>query len=230
MGGIVAYNLTSGDEKWKWTEDGTAYASPVVTKVDDTRVLVAETANNIVALNLPDGKLLWKTPFAVTGRMGYNAATPIVEGNTVIYAGSSRGAKAVKLEKSGDALTGKELWSNPEGSVQFNTPIAKDGLVFGISANDKLFCLGKDGKMAWSTQLTSGGGRNRGYGSVVDLGHVLMALNPSGELIVFEPSETAFKQLAKYKVAEGGTFAYPVVAGNRVFIKDKSAVTLWTIE
>ena len=28
-GGIVAYDLASGDQKWKWTGDGTAYASPM---------------------------------------------------------------------------------------------------------------------------------------------------------------------------------------------------------
>ena len=27
-GGIVAYDLATGDQKWKWTDDGTAYASP----------------------------------------------------------------------------------------------------------------------------------------------------------------------------------------------------------
>src|SRR5262249_10372504 len=29
-GGIVAYDLASGEEKWKWTGDGPAYASPVL--------------------------------------------------------------------------------------------------------------------------------------------------------------------------------------------------------
>jgi outer membrane protein assembly factor BamB len=224
-GGIIAYDLASGDEKWKWTEDGTAYASPVAMNLDGTKVLVAETANNIVALGLKDGKLLWKTPFAVKGR-GYNATTPIVAGNTVIYTGSGRGAKAVKLDKSGEALDGKEVWSNTQTSVQFNTPIVKNGLLFGISDKDNLFCLGKDGNTAWSTTLSG----RRGYGSVVDLGTVLMALTPSGQLVVFEPSETEFKQLAMYKLAEGGTYAYPVVAGNRVFVKDRDSLTLWMIE
>jgi len=49
-------------------------------------------------------------------------------------------------------------------------------------------------------------------------------------LIVFEPSDKEFKQLASYKVAESQTHAYPVIAGNRVFVKDQDSVTLWTIE
>jgi hypothetical protein len=69
-----------------------------------------------------------------------------------------------------------------------------------------------------------------GYGSIVDAGSVLLALTPSMELVVFEPNDKGFKQLAKYKVATTPTYAYPVVSGNRVFIKDGDSVTLWTID
>jgi hypothetical protein len=58
----------------------------------------------------------------------------------------------------------------------------------------------------------------------------MMALTPTGTLRVFEPSDKEYKELASYKVADDATYAYPVVSGNRIFIKDKDAVTLWTIE
>jgi len=72
-----------------------------------------------------------------------------------------------------------------------------------------------------------GGG---GYGSIVDAGPVLLALTPSAQLIVFEPGGKEFKQLASYKLSNTQTHAYPVVSGNRIFIKDKDAVILWTVE
>ncbi|HEV3079867.1 MAG TPA: hypothetical protein VGY66_08815, partial [Gemmataceae bacterium] len=77
-----------------------------------------------------------------------------------------------------------------------------------------------------------GGGRmggGGGYGSIVDAGPVLFALTPSSRLIVFEPNEKEFKQLASYKVADSQTYAYPVVAGNRIYVKDQDSVILWTI-
>ena len=72
-----------------------------------------------------------------------------------------------------------------------------------------------------------GGG---GFGSIVDAGSVLMALTPSEQLIVFEPSAKEFKQVASYKVANSPTHAYPVVSGNRIYVKDKDSVILWTID
>ena len=68
------------------------------------------------------------------------------------------------------------------------------------------------------------------YGAIVDAGSALFELSPNGQLLVFEPSAKEFKELAKYKVAKGDTYAYPVVSGNRIFVKDKNDVTLWTIE
>jgi outer membrane protein assembly factor BamB len=224
-GAIVAYDLANGAEKWKWTGDGTAYASPALLTVDGAKVIVAETAQNIVALGLADGKLLWQTPFPVKGR-GYNACTPIVDGQTVLYSGSGRGTWAVRVEKQGDKLTAKELWSNAENSVQYNTPVVKDGLVFGISERDSLFCISaQDGKTAWTAPIKGG----RGYGSVVDAGSVLLALTPASELVVYEPSGKELKQFASYKVAESATHAYPIVAGNRIFVKDREALTLWIL-
>ena len=74
------------------------------------------------------------------------------------------------------------------------------------------------------------GGARPGYGSIVDAGSVLLALTPHSQLIVFQPSNTEFKQIASYKVADSATYTYPIVAGNRIYIKDQDSVILWTIE
>lgn len=234
-GAIVAYDLATGKEKWKWTGDGTAYASPVLLPINGIQAVVTQTARHVVAVNAADGRLLWQTPFVPGGMPGggrgrsYNAATPMVQDQTVIYSGGGRGTKAIQFEKQGDNLTAKELWNNPSISVQFNTPVLKDGRVFGLTQNDDLFCLDANtGKTLW-TEGIGGSGRYRGYGSVVDAGSVLFALTPAGRLFVFEPSVKDFKQLASYPVGSD-TFAYPVIAGNRIYVKDRDSLTLWTIE
>jgi outer membrane protein assembly factor BamB len=231
-GAVIAYDLKSGEEKWKRPGGSTGYASPILLTIDKEKVLVFETEQTIEAISVKDNKSMWKASFPSKGRMNdYNSSTPLADGQTLIYAGSLRGTRAVKLAKKGDELTASELWSNKDHSVVFNSPVLKDGLLYSISGNDVLFCINtKDGKTAWTSKLKSPGGRNRGYGSIVDAGAVLFALNPSANLVVFEPSDKELKQVASYKVASTETFAYPIISGNRVFIKDKNSVTLWTIE
>jgi outer membrane protein assembly factor BamB len=276
---VVAYDLASGDEKWKWAGDSTAYASPVVLSLDGAKAVVAETDKRVVALDLADGKLLWETPFVSPNTRGnYNAATPIVEGQTLIYTGSSRGATAVKLRKEGSGVSGSELWKNEEESVVFNTPVVKDGLLYGISQRNQLFCLNlQDGKTDWTAQIgpvpppppaggprggrpgggppggdfrggrppgVPGGGMRggppgrggrmgrpgSGYGTIVDAGSVLLSLTPNGQLLVFAPSDKEFKQIAKYKVANGDTYAYPIPSGKAIFIKDGDSVSRWSVQ
>lgn len=304
-GSIVAYDFASGDEKWKWVGDSPAYASPVLMTIGSVKYVVAETEKKLLVLALTDGKLAWETPFAVPGR-GYNATTPIVDGQTIIYTGSGRGSTAVRLEQEGDALVAKELWKNLDNSVQFNSPVLKGDLIFGISARNDFFCLdAKDGKTAWVAPFSKepasaeaagtgtnqptvataaetnrigavappppgvaqtaagtngprpggemdrpregrggpggegggrggrGGGRGgapSGYGSIVDAGSVLLALTPASQLVAFEPDGKEFKELARIKVADTPTYAYPVVSGNRIFVKDQNFVSLLIVE
>jgi outer membrane protein assembly factor BamB len=241
-GAIVAYDVGLGDETWKWTGDAAAYASPVLMNIDNTQVIVTPTEKNIVAINVADGKLLWQVEFQ-QGR--YNAATPIVDGQTLIYA--LQGTTAEKVTLTGDGIKTEQLWNNPDAKVIFNSPVLKDGLIYGLSDANAVFCVRADtGQTAWTAPLSSaaaapqpkpepgkgrrGGGGRGGFGSIVDAGPVLFALSPAGDLVVFEPSDKEFKQVASYKVSAGTSYAYPVIAGNRVLIKDGDALTLWTIE
>ncbi|MGA2657839.1 MAG: hypothetical protein ABSH34_33400, partial [Verrucomicrobiota bacterium] len=89
------------------------------------------------------------------------------------------------------------------------------------------FCLNaQTGKTAWTD---STGGRGQ-FGSVVDAGSVLLGLTSKSTLVAFEPSDKEYTELASIKVADKQTYAYPVLAGNRLFIKDQDSLTLWTID
>jgi outer membrane protein assembly factor BamB len=229
-GAIVAYDLANGDQKWKWAEEGTAYSSPVLMTVDGVKQIVALTAKSVVGLGAADGKLLWQSPFPASGRMTYNAATPILDDSTVIFCGQGRGSKAVKIGKAGDAMTAKELWSNPDNAVRFNTPVLRDNLLFGLSERNTYFCENAQNGQTFWTKPGQGGGRQGGFGSIVDAGSVLLALTPSGELVVLQPNAKEYRELASYKVADSPTYAYPVAVGNRIYIKDQDSITLWTVE
>jgi outer membrane protein assembly factor BamB len=225
-GAIIAYDLATGDEKWRWAGEGPDYGSPVLLTVAGTKQIASPTEKSVVGIGVADGKLMWQFP-SPPARMAYNAATPIVDGQTVIYAAKGRGTKAVKIEKRGDGFAATELWSNTEPGVQFNTPVLKDGLLFGLSDRGNLFCLNaRNGQTAWTdaTQRDRGG-----FTSIVDAGSCLLALSGSSELMVYKPSGAQYEELAKIKVAETATYAHPVIAGNRIFIKDEDSVALLII-
>jgi outer membrane protein assembly factor BamB len=226
-GALIAYDLVSGDERWRWGDESPEYASPALLNVSDTKQLVTLAEKSIVGIGASDGKLLWQLPFAPQ-RRAYNAATPIIDGHKVIYTGAGRGAKAVKIEKQGDGFAAQELWSNAELAPQFNTPVLKNGLLFGLSDKGTLYCLNaENGQTAWVDETRRDRG---GFAAIVDAGSVLFALPSSSELIVLEPTDKAFTQLAAYKASETPSYAHPIIAGRRIFIKDQETVTLWMLD
>ena len=226
-GAVMAFDLGSGQEKWRWDTEGPEYASPVLLTGGGTKQVVTLTEKSIVGIGVADGALLWQRPF-VPERRAYNAATPLVDGQTVIYMGAARGSRAVKIEKQGERFAATELWSNPEIAPQFNTPVLKDGLLFGLSSSGNLFCVdGQTGQTAW-TDTTE---RDRsGFAAIIDAGSVLLALPSDSRLTVFEPSREEYVELAQLKIADTPTFAHPVVAGNRVFVKDEETVAMCVME
>jgi len=255
-GAIVAYDLDSGDEIWTCAADGgTTYSSPVLLDLDGTQAVVAETTKSVIGINLEDGEQLWETPFVISGR-GYNAATPIVHSGKVILAGSGRGTRVAAIEKKEQGFAVKEIWVNEDNSVQFNTPIVKDGFLYGLSDRDVLFCVDvKTGATAWSAPISApqaeaeqgegeadrdragrrgrggrrGGRGGGGFGSLVDAGPVIFALTPKAQLVVLAPSEKELTEIARYEVSDSPTYAYPIINGNRIYIKDQSSLALWTI-
>jgi len=223
-GAFVAYDLAGGEQKWKWAEDGATYASPVVMNMDGTKLIVAQTDKRMVALGAADGKLVWQVPFATTG-MAYNAITPIVDGQTLIYSGQNRGMKAAKFEKKGDGVEATQLWSNPLGS-QFSTPVLDNGLIFGLSDKGKFFCIdAKTGKTAWTDSASHGN-----YGGILDAGSIILALTSKSELAIFKATDKAYDELAQIKVADKQTYAYPIASGKRLFVKDEDKLTMLTVE
>ncbi|MCX5654422.1 MAG: PQQ-like beta-propeller repeat protein [Planctomycetota bacterium] len=226
-GAVVAFDLATGAQKWKWTGEGPAYGSPVLMTVDGTKQLVFQGEKDVLGIAAADGKLLWQVATPAQGRF-FNSASPIVDGQTVIITGQGSGTKAVKIEKQGDAFAAKELWSNADLGTGYNTPVLKDGFLYGFSDKGNLFCMdAKTGKACWTDAVKRGQGN---FAAVLDAGACLLALPSNSELVVFKPGDKEFTELAKIKVADTPTYATPVVAGKRIFVKDQDAVVMWAME
>jgi outer membrane protein assembly factor BamB len=235
---LTAYDLASGAVKWQWKDGGTPYGSPVFMTVDGVKQVVTPFDGGIAGVRADDGKLLWKVASPVSGYAN-SYSTPVVEGTTLIYSFSTlvpkkAGGKggggstiALKIEKKGDGFTATELWKKSFAPIGYVTPTLKDGLLYGVSSGLTFFCLdAKTGDQLWTDPTKRGT-----CGSILDAGPVMLSLTSDSKLVAFEPSGQAYKQVAQYTVSSEETWAVPIIAGNRVLVKDKGGtLTLWTIE
>jgi len=223
-GTVAAFNASSGEKLWELKGHPSTYSSPVIMKLGNEKVLVVQTETDLLGISM-DGRLLWKTATPGENRF-YNSSTPVLNGQNIIIAGQGLGTKSFKVEKSGDGYTLTEAWSNPEFGVSFNTPLLKDGYLYGHEARlGKIYCMNANtGETAWSDTIS----HNR-FASNLDLGNEILSLTGKGELLVYEPTAEKYTELASYPVAQTDVYAHPVVAGNRIYIKDKENLTCWEI-
>jgi len=107
-------------------------------------------------------------------------------------------------------------------------PVLLGETVVGFSQrrSGQFFALdARTGKTLWTSDARQGTNA-----AIVGAGDVWFALKDDGELLVLRRDARAFEPLKRYAVASSATWAQPLISGNRVFVKDVSALALWTFD
>jgi outer membrane protein assembly factor BamB len=214
-GQVIALDLSTGNEIWKWSGEGPSYSSPSVMTIGGKKLLIVITEKNIMALGLEDGKQLWQIATPNQQRF-YNCVSPYIDGQTIYMTGQGTGMKAIKVEKTGNDYSTKELWSNAEVGAKWNTPILKDGFLYGFTDQKRIYCVNAGtGQTAWIDNAV-----NSDFSTIVDCGSVIIGLTSTDNLLVLKPDAKAYSEIVKYKVADTPIYGYPVISGNNIYIKD----------
>lgn len=224
-GAITAFDVASGEEKWKWAGDGPGYGSPVIAEVAGTRQLVAITQGKVVSIDTATGALLWERAFVSANKT--NSVTPVVSGPTVIVSGNGGPTVAFAIGRNGAQWATETLWENTEIPSRFNDPVIVGDLLFGMAQRNSGQYYGvdmKSGKTFWNSEPRQGA-----KVAIQRAGNVIFLLESDGELVIARPSQTAFDVVKRYKVADAETWSQPAISGNRIFVKDVSTLTLWTL-
>jgi outer membrane protein assembly factor BamB len=223
-GQFIAFDLASGNIKWKTAGEGPAYGSPALLTVNGSVQVVFQALTKLVGLNFSDGRLLWEYPTPVGEGRTNNAASPVIDNQRIYFTGLNNGVNAIEIKRQGSVYEINKLWTNPEFSTAYNTPVLKDGFLYGLSNKSRLFCINAEsGKTAWTDETPQ-----QNFGSIVDAGSVMVALSSISNLVVFRPDGAKYSPLAVIKVSDTPVYAQPVLSGNRIFIKDTDSLILYT--
>ena len=186
--------------------------------------IIVQTEKNLISLNLDDGKLIWQIATPVQQRF-YNASSPYIKGQIIYYSGQGFGTKAIQVSHLGEKFITKELWSNTEIGAKWNSPVLVDGFLYGFTDQKRIYCLDvSTGQKAWIDETV-----NSDFAGIVDCGSVIIGFPSTGNLIVFKPDSKAFSEIAKYKVTETPVYAFPVIAGNIIYVKDAETLLMYKI-
>jgi outer membrane protein assembly factor BamB len=200
-----------------------AASSPVIYK--NTVILQCDRQKDsfIAALDLKDGKEVWRTARAEIPAWGTPAIVPGKDRTEVV-------TNATKAIRGYDADTGKELWTlSPNSEVTCTTPVSGHGLIFVTagyppvrpiyaikqgSNGDLTLKGGKDSSDAIAWSKTTGGVY---LPSPIVYGDQLYLVNNNGVMATYEAKTGT--RIYEQRVGAGGSFvASPIAAAGRLYI------------
>ena len=223
-GQVLGLNPATGATEWEWRGLGPGYASPVVVDVGGSSQIVALTEGSIIGLEGKSGKELWTVPFP--DEWHENVSTPLWTGAQLIVSGTRQGTHAYTLAQTGGKWQATELWKNPDIAMYLSSPVFGDGLIYGHSSKKKgqFFAIdAKTGAVRWTTE-----GREGEHASLLLTPQNVIFLTNGADLIVAKRNTPAFAVERRYEVAEGSTFAMPVLLGENILVRDATGLMLLT--
>jgi len=225
-GTLSAFDVNTGEAKWSWSGDGPGYGSPMLFDFAGTPQIVTMTQQKFIGLDAATGKLLWERPY--TTEYAQNIITPIRFGDTLIVSGYQKPMVAFRVTRQKDQWSAEQVWENAGVSLYMSDAVLDGETVVGFSErrSGQFFALdARSGKTLWTSEPRQGTNA-----AIVSAGEFWMALKDDGELIVSRWRTSAFEPLRRYAVGASATWAQPVIAGNRIFVKDVSTLAMWTLD
>jgi outer membrane protein assembly factor BamB len=224
-GALTAFDAATGKQRWQWTGDGPAYASPIVADFNGTRQLVTQSENAVIGVNVATGRLLWQVPFKTN--FDQNSITAVVVRDLVIYSGLENGTTAVRIGRNGTAWTAQPLWKNDQISMYMSSPVVSENTLYGLSHRNRGQFFAIDlitGKTLWTTP-----GREGDNASMMLAGPLLLLSTTNAELIVARANPAKFEEIKRYTIADSAVWAHPAVAGVAIIVKDVDKLICWEV-
>ncbi|MBK9137153.1 MAG: PQQ-binding-like beta-propeller repeat protein [Verrucomicrobia bacterium] len=215
--GEVAWKSTSrASTVWKTEPVGTSgYTTPQPVIYQGRQLVSLANESQWVIVDPADGKLVWATPWEVP--YGVTSAEPFLAGDRVVLSGGyGYGTRVVRIGSAGEPL-----WANKNLRSHFANLAVVGEHLYGIDGNQQdggrceLRCLRlADGEVVWARERF-------GFANLTLVDQRLLILTARGELVVVQPDPSGYRETGRIQVLGGESWTAPLVAGNRVFARNK---------
>jgi outer membrane protein assembly factor BamB len=212
---VVGLDSATGKEVWRAGRDwGPSYASPTPATIHGRRcvfVFAGGESNpptgGLLCINPANGRVDFSFPWRSRSFESVNAACPVVVGNKVFVSASYRTGGAL-VEVRPD-FTHRVVWTTQEFALHFNTPIHRDGYLYGFDGRNEpdasLACVdAATGRVVWrevpewtetvgGRQVTVGTYR----GMLVHADGQFLALGEFGHLLWLDLSPKGYREVSR---------------------------------
>lgn len=224
-GTIAALDRETGNVVWRSIEVTQAahYSSPQVAELAGVRQIVQFARESVFGVTLDGSKLLWSYSAANNGTA--NICTPVVLDDHV-FASSAYGVGGglVHIRSGGDAQKAEEVYFDKAMANHHGGIVLVGDHMYGFGNRGLIAMEFKSGKPAWAD-------RSVGKGSLVFADGMLYCLGENHQMALVEATTEGYRERGRFRIENLGqpSWAHPVVAGGRLYIRNQGRLTAYDI-
>lgn len=238
---VAAFDKKTGKMVWgAGNEWGPSYASPIPATVHGKRRVFVfaggdsqPPAGGLLAIDPKTGAVDTTFPWRSRSYESVNASCPVIFGNNVFISASYRTGGAL-LDLLADGKH-KVAWTTSEFGLHFNTPIYRDGYLYGYDGRNEpdatIACIdAKTGKLMWretpewkETFEVNGEKREQALstyrGNLVYADGRFLALGEMGHLLWLDLSPKGYKETSRaWLFAARQSWSPPVISRGLLYV------------
>ena len=231
---MLALKKASGEVVWKFASpesDNAAYSSIIPVEAAGRKQYVQVMEQGLVGVDAKTGQQLWR--YKGIGTVPPAIPTPVSRKNYVYGATSKGGGGFVELKSTSRGVEATEIFHNAKLPTAIGGSVEVNGYLYGTSSGS-LMCVEfpTGGEPKWQA-------KGVGVGSLCYADGMLYvhAETVPGEVALVEATPEEYRERGRFtppngpesrkaddgtgkKVGDGRTWAYPVVANGRLYIRD----------
>jgi len=225
-GKLVAYNVTTGEQRWLGPAGGGGYSSPHLLTIDGVEQVLLLNSAGAMSVAPADGALLWQHLWRGDGIV-QPAMTE--DGNVLLGSGSGLGdgkvgVRRIALKHGPAGWSVEERWTSIGLKPYFNDFVVHKGHAFGFDGS-LLACINlEDGRRKWK-----GGRYGNGQLLLLPDQDVLLVVSEQGELALVNATPDEFKELARFPTIKGKTWNHPAIAHGRLYVRSDQEMACYDL-
>ena len=237
---VVAFEAETGEEVWRAGDWGPSYASPIPATVHGRRrvfVLAGGESNppagGLLSIDPENGDVDFALPHRSRTYESVNASCPVVFDNKVFISASYRtGGTLVEVLPD---FSHRVVWKIPDFGLHFNTPIYRDGYLYGFDGRNQgdasLACVDcATGQIVWREVPTwretlEQNGRSQetilgtARGSLLAADDQFLCLGEFGHLLWMDLTPEGYAEVARtWLFAARESWALPVLSHGLLYV------------
>lgn len=196
--------------------DSASYASPILFKLGDRRLIVNCSLRHIFGADADTGELLWSRPMQT--RYQVIPMTPVLVGDAVFAtAPHGEGGKLYRLRADGPRVQVEEQWRADLDSCQGGAVLV-NGVIYGAMYEPRKTWVSLDARTGNVRYQLDDLAR----GSLLYADKRLYCLSEEGEVVLLNPTAKEFEVTGRFPLVPGrksDAWTHPVISNGRLYLR-----------